>query len=80
MSFDVASFRAQFPSLTSGIAHFDGPGGTQTPAVVGDAIARTLTAPLSNRGRVMESERNADAVVLGFRAAIADLLGGRGEP
>ena len=79
MTLDVAALRAQFPSLASGIAHFDGPGGTQTPAVVGDAIARTLTAPLSNRGRVMESERNADAVVLGFRAAIADLLGGSAE-
>lgn len=24
--FDVGQFRAQFPSLTSGLAHFDGPG------------------------------------------------------
>ena len=48
--FDVAALRAYFPSLDSGIAHFDGPGGTQTPTVVGEAIARTLTGPLSNRG------------------------------
>jgi cysteine desulfurase family protein (TIGR01976 family) len=79
MTLDVAALRAQFPSLVSGIAHFDGPGGTQTPAVVGDAIARTITAPLSNRGRVMQSERNADAVVGDFRAAMADLLGGSSE-
>ncbi len=79
MTLDVAALRAQFPSLTSGIAHFDGPGGTQTPAVVGEAIARTITAPLSNRGRVMQSERNADTVVGDFRAAIADLLGGSAE-
>ncbi|MFA4842015.1 MAG: aminotransferase class V-fold PLP-dependent enzyme, partial [Agrococcus sp.] len=79
MTLDVAALRAQFPSLASGIAHFDGPGGTQTPAVVGEAIARTITAPLSNRGRVMQSERNADDVVAGFRAAIADLLGGSAE-
>ena len=46
MPFDVAATRAQFPSLASGIAHFDGPGGTQAPAVVGAAIARTLTGPL----------------------------------
>ena len=50
MAFDVAALRAEFPSLASGIAHFDGPGGTQTPRVVGEAIARTLTGPLSNRG------------------------------
>ncbi|WP_072312859.1 cysteine desulfurase-like protein [Agrococcus sp. Marseille-P2731] len=75
MSLDVAALRAQFPSLESGLAHFDGPGGTQTPAVVGEAIARTITAPLSNRGAVAPSERNADAAVAGFRSAYADLLG-----
>ncbi len=79
MTLDVAALRAQFPSLASGIAHFDGPGGTQTPAVVGEAIARTLTAPLSNRGAVMASERNADVAVREFRAAIADLLGGSAD-
>lgn len=79
MTLDVAALRAQFPSLASGLAHFDGPGGTQTPAVVGEAIARTLSAPLSNRGTVVASERNADAVVRAFRAAIADLVGGSAD-
>lgn len=72
---DVDALRARFPSLASGIAHFDGPGGTQTPAEVGQAIARTLTGPLSNRGSSVASERNADAAVAAFRAAYADLLG-----
>lgn len=76
MAFDVAAFRSGFPSLTSGIAHFDNPGGTQTPAVVGEAIARTLTGPLSQRGAATVSQRNAEEVVVGFRSAIADLLGG----
>ena len=75
MSLDVAALRAHFPSLDSGIAHFDGPGGTQTPAVVGAAIAETLTGPLSNRGTAVASERNADHAVHEFRSAIADLLG-----
>lgn len=75
MSFDVAALRSEFPSLQSGIAHFDGPGGTQTPRVVGEAIARTLTGPLSNRGTVGLSERRADEAVVGFRGAYADLLG-----
>lgn len=74
MSLDITALRAQFPSLASGIAHFDGPGGTQTPAVVGEAIARTLTGPLSNRGTSIASERNADDAVTEFRAAMADLL------
>lgn len=72
---DVGSLRAHFPSLDSGIAHFDGPGGTQTPRVVGDAIAATLTGPLSNRGTTVASETNAEAAIAGFRIAIADLLG-----
>ena len=40
MTFDVAALRAQIPSLASGIAHFDGPGGTQTPRAVGEEIGR----------------------------------------
>src|SRR3954463_2229555 len=74
MSFDVAALRARFPSLASGIAHFDGPGGTQTPAVVGEAIASTLTGPLSNRGTSSVSERNAEAAIQAFRVAYGDLL------
>lgn len=75
MTLDPDALRAQFPSLRSGLAHFDGPGGTQTPRPVGEAIARTLTEPLSNRGRGAVSEANADDAVTAFRAAYADLLG-----
>ncbi|QCR18160.1 cysteine desulfurase-like protein [Agrococcus sp. SGAir0287] len=75
MDFDVAAFRERFPSLASGIAHFDGPGGTQTPREVGAAIADTLTGPLSNRGRQVASARAADDAVTAFRQAYADLLG-----
>ena len=72
---DLAAIRAHFPSLRGGTAHFDGPGGTQTPDVVAQAIYDTLTGPLSNRGTLTEAERNADAAVVGARAAMADLLG-----
>ncbi len=75
MAFDVAALRAEFPALESGIAFFDGPGGTQTPRAVGDAIYRTITGPLSNRGSMVVSQRNADDAVLAFRSAMADLLG-----
>ena len=75
MTYDVEAVRARFPSLASGLAHFDGPGGTQTPLEVGRAIAETLTGPLSNRGRASLPERNADDAVTGFRQAMADLLG-----
>lgn len=74
-SLDVAALRDEFPSLGSGIAHFDGPGGTQTPAAVGAAITRTLTGPLSNRGSALASQTNAEDAITGFRLAIADLVG-----
>jgi cysteine desulfurase family protein (TIGR01976 family) len=76
LGFDVEAFRTLFPALESGIAHFDGPGGTQTPQPVADAVARTLAGPLSNRGRATASERNADDAVAAFRSSIADLVGG----
>ncbi|MHA7209936.1 cysteine desulfurase-like protein [Arthrobacter sp. MDT1-65] len=75
MTLDIEAFRAHFPALLTGTAYFDGPGGTQAPAVVGAAIAGAITAPLSNRGSVMDSERNADSAVREFREAMADLLG-----
>ena len=75
MSYDVAAVRAQFPALRSGTAHFDGPGGTQVPEPVARAVAETLTSSIANRGRVTAAERLADDVVLGARAAVADLLG-----
>lgn len=75
MAFDVFRIRKHFPSLDSGTAYFDAPGGTQTPDVVGDAVRATLIGPLSNRGAATESERAADAAVHAARSAMADLLG-----
>lgn len=76
MSYDIDSVRADFPALAGGSAHFDGPGGTQTPRQVVEAIAAALSGPLSNRGAVTRGESNAERAVLDARAAIADLVGG----
>jgi cysteine desulfurase family protein (TIGR01976 family) len=76
MDLDVARVRAAFPSLALGAAHFDGPGGSQVPAVVARAVAETMTAGLANRGTVTAAEQRAEAVVAAARQAIADLLGG----
>jgi len=73
--FDVSAVRSQIAALASGVAFFDGPGGSQVPNVVADAIRDALASPISNRGLVTEAERNADAIVAGARAAMADLLG-----
>jgi selenocysteine lyase/cysteine desulfurase len=77
MSYDVSAVRAHFPALKQGAAHFDGPGGSQVPDVVGDAVRATLVAAIANRGRVTEAERTADDTVLAARQAAADLLGAR---
>ena len=76
VSYDVAAVRSAFPALAGGAAHFDGPGGTQVPTSVADAVHATLVAPMANRGQVTRAERNADEVVLAARQAIADLTGG----
>lgn len=76
MDYDVSRIRSAFPSLESGWAQFDGPGGTQTPRAVGEAVASVLTGPLSNRGTLGESEQRAEEAVQGFRLAMADLVGG----
>jgi cysteine desulfurase family protein (TIGR01976 family) len=73
-AYDVAAVRAHFPALCDGAAHFDGPGGSQTPTVVGQAIYDTITGPLSNRGSGTVAERNAENAVMHARAAVADLL------
>jgi cysteine desulfurase family protein (TIGR01976 family) len=75
VSLDVDAVRAHFPALADGTAFFDGPGGTQTPDVVGEAIQRTITQPLANEGTVTAAERNAETAVNSCRAALADLLG-----
>ena len=75
MSFDVAAVRSSFPALAAGAAHFDSPGGSQTPDVVARAVSDTLVSPIANRGSVTAAERHAEAVVQAARAAIADLLG-----
>ena len=72
---DVEALRAQFPALQGGAAHFDGPGGSQVPQAVADAISRQLTSPMSTRGEVTAAERNSDAAVRSARQALGDLMG-----
>ncbi|WNE94308.1 cysteine desulfurase-like protein [Streptomyces luomodiensis] len=75
MTYDITAVRAQFPALKAGSAHFDGPGGTQTPLPVIEAVSDALANPLANRGHVTAGERNAEALVGSARQAMADLLG-----
>ncbi len=74
-TYDVERVRAHFPALSHGVAHFDGPGGSQVPQAVADAIAAAMVAGISNRGTVTAAEQRADDIVRGARGAVGDLLG-----
>jgi cysteine desulfurase family protein (TIGR01976 family) len=78
LAFDVDAIRGSFPALSpvlgEGTAYFDGPGGSQTPTVVADAIRDAMLRPLSNRGTTTTAERNAEAIVVQCRRALGDLL------
>jgi cysteine desulfurase family protein (TIGR01976 family) len=77
-AYDVARVRSHFPQLRNGeglgAAHFDGPGGSQTPDVVARAVYDTLTGPLANDDTVTTAERNARHALVAGREAMADLL------
>jgi cysteine desulfurase family protein (TIGR01976 family) len=75
MPLDVARVRSLFPALDSGVAHFDGPGGSQVPEQVADAVAAALRSGIANRGTVTEAELRAERIVAAAREAVADLLG-----
>ncbi len=76
VAYDVEAVRKHFPALDEGAAHFDGPGGSQVPDVVAEAVAATLVSAIANRGSVTTAERRADEIVRGARQAAADLVGG----
>lgn len=80
-AYDIARVRSHFPALREGAAHFDGPGGTQTPDVVAHAVAETLTSAIANRGFVTAAERRAEEIVQlvprGRRRPAGDRCGGR---
>ena len=73
--FDVAAVRARFSALARPLAFFDGPGGTQTPDEVIDAIAGYLRGSNANAGGQFETSRRTDALVADARLAAAGFLG-----
>ncbi len=72
---DVAAIRAQFPALRRPLAFFDGPGGTQVPEAVIDAIARYLRDDNANTGGEFETSRRTDRLIADARLAAAGFLG-----
>ena len=72
--------RSQFPALTQKIngqpaIFFDGPGGTQVPGAVLDAISDYLVRSNANAHGAFATSARTDALIIAARAAIADFLG-----
>ncbi len=76
---DITYVRSQFPSLSQKVngypaAFLDGPGGTQVPQRVIDAISDYLRRNNANTGGAYATSRNTDAMIAEARAAMADFL------
>ncbi|MFN7349371.1 MAG: aminotransferase class V-fold PLP-dependent enzyme, partial [Dolichospermum sp.] len=79
-SLDIKWIRSQFPALTQTInkkpaIFFDGPGGTQVPGGVLDAISDYLVRSNANVHGTFATSLRTDALITSARAAIADFLG-----
>ena len=72
---DVDAIRARYSALQRDLVFFDGPGGSQMPDEVIDAIAGYLRHSNANMGGAFATSRETDAVVESARSAAADLLG-----
>jgi cysteine desulfurase family protein (TIGR01976 family) len=72
---DVGAVRARYSALDRPLAFFDGPGGTQCPDEVIDAIASYLRESNANIGAPYETSRRTDALVERSRQRAADFLG-----
>ncbi len=81
---DLSVIRAQFPALQrtedgTAVAWFDGPGGSQVPQTVIDAISSFLARGGSNHGGAFAASRDSEATHEQARTAVADLFGVRDD-
>jgi cysteine desulfurase family protein (TIGR01976 family) len=76
---DLRWVRAQFPTLAQTVngqpaVFLDGPGGTQVPQRVIDAIADYLARNNANTGGAYSTSRNTDRMIAEARSAMGDFL------
>jgi cysteine desulfurase family protein (TIGR01976 family) len=75
VTLDVEAVRGRFPALRQPLAFFDGPGGTQVPESVIEAIAGYLRGSNANSGGDFETSRRTDELIETARATAARFLG-----
>jgi selenocysteine lyase/cysteine desulfurase len=76
--------RAQFPALerqrdSLPVAYFDGPGGTQVPRAVVDAMVNYLYHHNANTHWKYPSSAETDEIIANARQALADFVGGTAD-
>ena len=81
--FDPETVRGQFPALSREVGgapavYLDGPGGTQVPQRVIDAVVAYYRECNSNTGGAFEPSRRTDDLLRETRRALADFLGAPG--
>ena len=79
-AFDVEALRRRFPALSievdgRPVALFDGPGGTQVPDTVIEAVATYYRTSNANHGGPFVTSERSDEVVHEAHQAMADLVG-----
>src|SRR5687767_7945916 len=72
---DVAAVRSRFSALARELTFFDGPGGTQVPDSVIEAISAYLREANANVGGPYETSRRTEAVIADARLAAGEWLG-----
>jgi cysteine desulfurase family protein (TIGR01976 family) len=81
---DTPRIRADFPALARvhnghPVAYLDGPGGTQVPGVVADAVRDYLLAHNANTHWAYPTSIETDALLLNARDVLADFVGGSAD-
>jgi cysteine desulfurase family protein (TIGR01976 family) len=79
VTLDLAWVRAQFPALSQTVnghpaVFLDGPGGTQVPRLVIDAISDYLARNNANTGGAFQTSHNTDRMIAEARSAMGDFL------
>src|SRR5688572_5385475 len=77
---DIEALRSHFPALErkhggSPVAYFDGPGGTQVPRAVVEAMESYLYHHNANTHWPYPTSEETDTLIASARSALADLLG-----
>jgi cysteine desulfurase family protein (TIGR01976 family) len=75
VAFDVSAARSRFSALDRDLAFFDGPGGSQVPDSVIEAISAYLRESNANTSGPYETSKRTEALIASARLAAAGFLG-----